>query len=424
MNQLAATTINPIISTLPINLSEAFFDEDFCGLEDRSLLDVPVIRYTFWVLYIIVFVGCLFGNLFTILVLCTHPSMRTPTNFFLANLAGADLLVALFCILQNMIHIVGHENGNWFFGAAFCKAYLYVLHMVPCTSVGILMCVSIEKYIAVLHPLVALKTLTKRLRTMLAIGVWTISLIANFPFLKTAQLYTFDSKSFACGRDHEYSLELLVVVSFVLWYVIPVLTLAFIYTRIGLVLWKSGEGISNRASTESQTSGNGGPGSSWYMSNGRVIVYQQNSLLQVPDNDQRRATEKRREVRESRRKVIRLLFAIVLSFAVFTLPHHFRLLHSTFSKSHTCLWHWSHLFQPLSYLSLFFSSTINPILYAFLSKRFRAAAQDFLHCRRCPIWCFMSTVASRTQSTDGRYYDGRYFALQRQVGIARGVGRC
>ncbi|CAJ0576531.1 unnamed protein product, partial [Mesorhabditis spiculigera] len=335
LNGTAETTIFP-------NVTNAIFEDEFCP-NDRSLLDEPQIRYTFWALYILVFFACLIGNLFTMLVLCTHPQMRTPTNFFLANLAGADLLVALFCILQNMVHIVGYENGRWFFGEVICKIYLYVLHMVPCTSVG----------------------------------VWTISLIANFPYLRTAHLYTWGNVS-ACGRNDTFRQDVLVITSFILWYLIPVLMMAFIYTRIGLVLWKSGRGVSNRASTDSQVS-NGG--ASWHMSSGRVIVYQQNSLLQVPDQDQRRVVDRRRGMKESRRKVIRLLFGIVLAFAVLTLPNHARLLHSTFSRSQTCLWHWTSLVQPMSYLLLFVSSTINPILYAFLSKRFRLAAQDVLRCR-------------------------------------------
>lgn len=50
------------------------------------------------VAYLLVFIVGLVGNCFVIAVVYRSPRMRTVTNFFIVNLAVADILVIVFCL--------------------------------------------------------------------------------------------------------------------------------------------------------------------------------------------------------------------------------------------------------------------------------------------------------------------------------------
>ncbi|CAO4365106.1 unnamed protein product [Caenorhabditis nigoni] len=375
---------------------------DSCGV---SLLDQPSVRYPLMVIYCIVFVVCLVGNLITLAVLTTHPMMKTPTHYFLSNLAAADILVAVFCILQNMVHLIGLDHGNWPLGAFMCRAYLGITNVMPCTSAGILVLVSAEKYIAVLHPLSGLKWLTPENRKRACVAVWVISVGVNVPYFINAEYFEMGDQA-ACFR---IAIPMWNIFSFVIWYLIPLICLTIIYSRISHLLWTSDSTRqSSRQSHDSKgdlENGNGTtsaptPGASWQMKNGKVVMFNQESLLKVPikKKESKKESKKPKDT-EGRRKVVRLLVAVVVAFAVLTLPHHARILYTSFETEPFCNSDWMMLTQPLSYILLFMSSAINPILYACLSKRFRTALSDVLHCRK-GIFHKISRPRTRTLVSD------------------------
>jgi hypothetical protein len=81
------------------------------------------------------------------------------------------------------------------------------------------------------------------------------------------------------------------------------------------------------------------------------------------------------------------------------------MLHGVWGNTPRCNSSYTALIQPISYLLLFLNSSINPVLYAFLSARFRRACAQ-LFCRRndVPVNCpFIDTSVvprrKRTQFT-------------------------
>lgn len=72
------------------NESEVYFRTEF--KHRTEVLIFYIIAYS------VAFLFALFGNLVVIIVVLKYKWMHTVTNFFIVNLAIADILVAIFCL--------------------------------------------------------------------------------------------------------------------------------------------------------------------------------------------------------------------------------------------------------------------------------------------------------------------------------------
>ena len=95
----------------------------------------------------------------------------------------------------------------------------------------------------------------------------------------------------------------------------------------------------------------------------------------------------------ARRKVIRLLIAVIVSFALCALPYHIRLLWQSWGNPQMSFGEF--LLPPITFVIYYFSSALNPLLYAFLSLNFRIAMRDILTCRRRDVKRSRSFIVHR-----------------------------
>lgn len=75
-------------------------------------------------LYTLIFLLSVFGNLLIIIVLMMNKRMRTVTNSFLLSLAVSDLMMAIFCMPFTLIPNILED---FIFGAAMCKTVSYFM---------------------------------------------------------------------------------------------------------------------------------------------------------------------------------------------------------------------------------------------------------------------------------------------------------
>ncbi|CAH2040885.1 unnamed protein product, partial [Iphiclides podalirius] len=84
---------HPLRMNITMNRSDfGVINEEFMYRHNSAMTAV------YCVAYLLVFVVGLVGNCFVIAVVYRSPRMRTVTNFFIVNLAVADILVIVFCL--------------------------------------------------------------------------------------------------------------------------------------------------------------------------------------------------------------------------------------------------------------------------------------------------------------------------------------
>ncbi|CAL8070724.1 unnamed protein product [Orchesella dallaii] len=84
---------------------------------------------------------------------------------------------------------------------------------------------------------------------------------------------------------------------------------------------------------------------------------------------------------QSRRRIVKMLIVVVLAFAVCHMPFHARKVWQYMSSTYQGGSVFSQVFTPLTFLVMYLNSAINPILYAFMSKKFRMSFRDLLCCK-------------------------------------------
>ncbi|XP_029013551.1 alpha-1A adrenergic receptor [Betta splendens] len=116
------------------------------------------------------------GNILVILSVVCNKHLQTVTNFFIVNLAVADLLLSIIVLpFSASLEVL----GCWVFGRLFCNIWAAV-DVLCCTASILSLCIiSVDRYIGVKHCLKYPSIMTERKAVAILLLVWVFSTVIS-----------------------------------------------------------------------------------------------------------------------------------------------------------------------------------------------------------------------------------------------------
>ncbi|XP_012884085.1 PREDICTED: alpha-1B adrenergic receptor [Dipodomys ordii] len=139
------------------------------------------------------------GNILVILSVACNRHLRTPTNYFIVNLAIADLLLSCSVLpFSAALEVLGY----WVLGRVFCDIWAAV-DVLCCTASILSLCaISIDRYIGVRYSLQYPTLVTRRKAILALLSVWVLSTVISIgPLLGWKEPAPNDDKE--CGVTEE-----------------------------------------------------------------------------------------------------------------------------------------------------------------------------------------------------------------------------
>ncbi|MEQ2246363.1 hypothetical protein ILYODFUR_037737 [Ilyodon furcidens] len=178
------------------------------------------------------------GNIMVILVVLITKHMRTPTNCYLVSLAVADLMVLTAAGLPA---IPDNIFASWVFGRSGCLVITYLQYLGINASSCSITAFTIERYIAICHPIKAqfLCTLSRAKKIILFVWAFTSIYCVMWFYLSDIEEQVFDNITIiTCGYRIPRKFYLpIYFFDFSVFFVVPLLLSAVLYGLIARILF-------------------------------------------------------------------------------------------------------------------------------------------------------------------------------------------
>ncbi|XP_058495522.1 trace amine-associated receptor 13c-like [Solea solea] len=264
-------------------------------------------------------------NLLVVISISHFRQLHTPTNLLLLSLAIADLLVGLLVMPVEMVRIT---ETCWLMGELMCALSEISSFTLTSASVGNMVLISIDRYVAICNPLQYTSKVTRGRVEVSVCLCWAFSLLYNGLILKDHLRQP--SRYSSCYG------ECVVVINFasgavdlVFTFIGPCSIIVVLYMRVFVVAVSQARAIGSRITA---------------VTGGSVT-----------------ATAKKSE-----RKAARTLGVVILVFLMSFCPYYYPSLAGQDTSNSALTW-------PIVSWLLYSNSCMNPLIYAFFYPWFRKA---------------------------------------------------
>ncbi|MCI4390602.1 hypothetical protein PGIGA_G00124420 [Pangasianodon gigas] len=281
--------------------------------------------------FALIFALGVLGNSVVIAVLARRRpgAPRGTTNIFILNLSVADLSYLLFCVpFQATVYVL----PTWVLGAFLCKFTHYFFTVSMLVSIFTLSAMSVDRYVAIVHSRRCSGVRVARHAVRAIAVIWALSLAMAAPVAHYQNIIEHDGNATYCwelwpsARDR----KIYVVCTFVFGYVLPLLLICFCYASVLNHLHKKLKNMSKKSEA-------------------------------------------------SKRKTAQTVLVVVVVFCLSWLPHH--IVHLWVEFGSFPLNQASFMFRVIAHCLAYSNSSVNPIIYAFLSENFRKAYKQVFKCQ-------------------------------------------
>nr|XP_055029733.1 thyrotropin releasing hormone receptor 2 isoform X1 [Misgurnus anguillicaudatus] len=297
------------------------------------------------------------GNIMVVLVVLTTRHMRTPTNCYLVSLAVADLMVLVAAGLPNISESL---MGTWVYGHAGCLGITYFQYLGINASSCSITAFTVERYIAICHPMRAQTVCTVSRAKRIIAGVWAFTCVYCMLWLFLVDIQVDPEGRVQCGYRVSRDLYLpIYLIDFAIFYVIPLLLAIALYGLIARILYLNPLPHPPNSGTVTAPT-------------------LRRSCKDPADASKAGRQGRPKTALSSRKQVTKMLAVVVVLFALLWMPYRTLVLINSFvSTPYLDAW-----FLLFCRICIYANSAINPVVYNLMSQKFRSAFRGLYRCQR------------------------------------------